>query len=82
MGARLHVAGAWAAPDQVRIAVALALVRTYGERVPTTREIRDRFGTSRATAYRWRVAYAAALGVYLPERGSVAQVRAQSPPRR
>ncbi len=40
------------------ITFAVRLVRTYGRRLPSVEELQNKFGVSRATAYRWRAALA------------------------
>lgn len=35
------------------LSVALAIHEAYGKRVPRWQDLADRFGMSRATAYRW-----------------------------
>lgn len=42
--------------------VAVRIVRDFPNRVPTAQELQQRFGMSRATAYRWRAAVADAYG--------------------
>ena len=43
------------APNTTRSAVYLAAViqKKYGGRIPSPQQLRDQFGMSRATAYRW-----------------------------
>lgn len=47
----------------VMIAAALALVRDFGATPPSVQHLVDRFGISRATAYRWRKAWLDVFGV-------------------
>jgi hypothetical protein len=46
----------------VAIAAALALVRDFGDTPPSVQHLMDRFGISRATAYRWRKAWLDVFG--------------------
>jgi hypothetical protein len=45
-----------------KLAVALLMVRTFGETVPAVETLVRRFDMNRATAYRWRAAYARVRG--------------------
>jgi transposase len=36
------------------MAIAIRIARSFPNRVPTAKELRDKFGMSQATAYRWR----------------------------
>jgi hypothetical protein len=47
----------------VMIGAALALVRDFGRTPPSVQHLMDRFGISRATAYRWRMAWLDVFGV-------------------
>lgn len=47
--------------QSVTLTAALRLVRAYGDRVPTVAHLQNDFGVSRATAYRWRAAFAESL---------------------
>lgn len=42
---------------------AILIGRDFAARVPTVHELKNKYGMSRATAYRWRAAIAAANGV-------------------
>lgn len=43
--------------QNITITVAIRLVRKYGDRLPSVKALRDDFGVSRATAFRWRAAF-------------------------
>lgn len=45
------------------ILAAVRIAEAYKSRLPTVAELRDRFGMSRATAYRWVRAFKVARGV-------------------
>ena len=45
------------------IYLGVCVARRFGDKVPSVDALREQFGVCRATAYRWRAAYAAALGV-------------------
>lgn len=47
------------------IYTACLIAEAFRGRVPTIGELRERFGMSRATAFRWRAAIAAAKGANL-----------------
>lgn len=44
------------------MAFALLLVRDFGRAVPEIKTLQERYDMHKASAYRWRAAYAAALG--------------------
>lgn len=47
---------------QGAVYIAAVIARQYGGRVPTVQQLRDQFGMSRATAYRWVGALMSAWG--------------------
>jgi len=51
-----------APPQAAAIYLGIQVARKYGNRVPDASELQDSFNLSRATAYRWRAAIAAAIG--------------------
>lgn len=58
-----YVEGLHLDPVAVRLHKAILIGRAFAARVPTVHELKSRYGMSRATAYRWRAAIAAANGV-------------------
>lgn len=50
---------------QVRVEMAIRLADQYRNKVPTHQELQDRYGMSRATAYRWLHALRSARGQLL-----------------
>lgn len=47
----------------ITIAAALRIVRLWPDRPPSVAQLRETFGVSRATAYRWRAAWIDELGL-------------------
>ena len=43
--------------QNVSLTLALRMVRYYGDRVPSAKELMHDFDVHRATAYRWRAAF-------------------------
>lgn len=47
----------------VTIGVAVRIARAYPDTPPSVQQLRDRFGMSRPTAFRWRAAFVSAMGL-------------------
>lgn len=62
---RQYTVNACAPPDMAStgLQVAIAIADQYQNRIPSVSELRERFGMSRATAYRWVAAFKIARGV-------------------
>lgn len=57
-----EISGVGSRSEKVSLRVAMQLIVLFPHRNPTVQELQDKFGMSRATAFRWRAALIEARG--------------------